>query len=132
MRAETCAGKSLQILETFSKCGVSNTVKSLDLLNNSDTRITITNDVLYQLSYTGLRGPTMALLTLLAHCELFGLKCYLRSDLIMLRYAITSKWPIGADGGQSIKTNLRVGNSGPCHPRRWHAGKISGLMLPRP
>jgi hypothetical protein len=43
----------LQILETFSKSGVSKIFNFLFLLENSESRATITNDVLYQMSYTG-------------------------------------------------------------------------------
>ena len=40
----------------------------------------ITNDVLYLMSYTGLRGPTMDLLVLPLHLEPVGFKRCLRID----------------------------------------------------
>ncbi len=40
----------------------------------------ITNDVLYQLSYSGFLDPTMALLVLLLCRELFGFASHSRGD----------------------------------------------------
>ena len=51
----------------------------------------ITNDVLYQLSYSGFSDPTMALLALLLCRELFGFAGHSRGDPLNTKYVFYRK-----------------------------------------
>ncbi len=59
--------------EVLSKlCGAADRTRTYDPI--------ITNDVLYQLSYSGILGPTMALLVLLLCLELLGFASHSSGD----------------------------------------------------